>query len=538
MVRKFVLITSYFLLSLCLGGCSGGGGGEGSGGVTPAPQYSISGTVTSGESGLAGVNMALTGTRSNSTTTDGNGILQFSDLSNGSYMITPSKAGYAFTPPNREVKVSNADVSGQDFVATLVTWTKAYGGVNRDIAHSIRQTADGGIIVAGEASSFGVVNSDVWILKLDINGSIQWQRSYGGIGYDIARSIQEASDGGYIVAGETSSFGTDTDVWVLKLDANGIIQWQNRYGGSGDDIAYSVRQTSDGGYIVAGETTSFGAGGADAFMLKIDANGGVVWLKSYGGTGDDRARSIQQTSDGFIVAGETDSFGAGKADIWVLKLGASGDLVWQKTFGAKKDDAAYSVQQTSDGGYIIAGEATSTGSILKKAFLLKLDASGGLVWHKTYGGANGEVAYSVQQTSDGGYIIAGQSKSFGNILGDMWVLKIRSDGGIDWQKTYGSGGSNSANFICQTTDGGYIVAGETSSFGAGNADAWVSKLDGNGNIGGRCSVIGTSNAKAITADLTEGIPSVTAMAPNAVANSTSVSPIDSTATTTPQCSFP
>jgi uncharacterized delta-60 repeat protein len=401
------------------------------------------------------------------------------------------------------------------------------------MAHSLQQTSDGGFIVAGETYSFGAVNSDEWVFKLDANGSIQWQKAYGGIGYDMARSIQQTSDGGYIVAGETSSFGGNTEVWILKLDGNGTIQWQNRYGGSEDDAAHSIQQTSDGGYIVAGETTSFGAGGADAFVFKLKSNGSMDWQKSYGGTNDDRARSIQQTSDGgFIVAGETNSFAAGGSDIWVWKLDATGAVVWQKTYGRVNDDAAYSVQQTSDGGYILAGGTTPAGSSLNDVFLLKLDASGGVVWQKTYGGVNDDAAYSVQQASDGGYIIAGKTSSFGNLFGDIWILKVNANGEIDWQKAYGGNGSNSANFIRQISDGRYIVAGETSYFAAGDADVCVLELESNGEIGSGSGLILASNATTTPAGFTEGNSSAADIVTTAAANPTSISPRDSGATTT------
>jgi uncharacterized delta-60 repeat protein len=481
--------------------------------------------------------MALTGAASRTINTDSNGTYQFTELANGSYVVTPSKTGYVFTPPSGSITVSNANITGQDFTATLATWAKAYGGVNHDVAHCIQQASDGGFIVAGETSSFGVVNPDVWVLKLDVNGSIQWQKIYGGIGFDIGRSIQQTADGGYIVAGETSSFGTDTDVWILKLNADGTIRWQNRYGGNGVNVAYSVQQTSEGGYIVAGETTPAGAAAADAFVLKLKSDGSTDWQKSYGGAGDDRAWSIRQASDGgFIVAGETNSYGAGGFDIWVWKLDASGSVAWQKTFGGNKDDTAYSVRQTSDGGYIIAGGATPAGSIFNDVFLLKLDASGSMVWGKTYGGANNDVAFSVQQTSDGGYIIAGKN-SPNPITSNMWVLKLDSNGGVVWEKTYGGQGSNSANFVFQNSDGGYSVTGET-SFGAGDADAWALKLDENGNIGSGCSIVGSPNAAGVTAGFIMGTSPVIVTPTNALATATSASPLDSAATTTTQCSFP
>ena len=396
---------------------------------------------------------------------------------------------------------SNGSGGGQ----TSASWAKAYGGVGRDVVHSIQQTSDGGFILAGETYSFGAGNADEWVVKLEANGRIQWQRAYGGYGYDMARSIQQTPDGGYIVAGESSFFGSSTEAWVLKLDGNGGITWQNLYGGSGDDVAYSIQRTSDGGYIVAGETTSYGAVGVDALVFKLKSDGSIDWWNSYGGANDDRARSIQQTSDGgFIVAGETNSFGAGDLDIWVLKLDASGAVTWQKTYGATLDDAAYSVQQTSDGGYIIAGGATPAGAFLNDVFLLKLDTSGNVVWQNTYGGANDDVAYSVQQTSDGGYIVAGKTSSFGNVFGDAWVLKVNASGAIVWQKTYGGNDSNSGVAIRQTADGGYVVAGETAYFGAGDADVCLLKLEPTGEIGSGSTLINTSTATAVDSGIHRG----------------------------------
>jgi len=542
MLRTFIFITSYFLLAISLESCSGGGGGDGGGGVgtAPAPQYSISGGVTSGGSGLEGTTMTLTGAGSASTITDSNGAFQLTGLNSGSYTITPSKAGYTFNPINSAVTVSNANIAGQDFVATLMTWAKAYGGGNKDVAHSIQQTSDGGFIVAGETSSFGAGNSDVWVLKLNGDGNTDWQKVYGGIYDDIAHSIQQTSDDGYILAGETSSFGVginDTDIWILKLDKDGIMQWGNRYGGGGNWRAYSIQQTSDRGYIVAGETNYFESN-SDALVFKLKENGEIDWLRTYGASNADVANSVQKTEDGgFIVAGETRSFGAGGADIWVLKLKDNGDVAWQETFGGNKDDTAYSAQQTSDGKYfIIAGGATPAGSIFNDVFLLKLDTNGTVVWDFTYGGSNNDVAFSVQQTSDGGFVIAGKT-SPDPINSDMWVLKLDSDGGVVWQQTYGGQGSHSANFVRQNLDGGYIVAGET-SLGAGDADVWVLKLDGNGNIGGGCPVVGISNVAGVSAGFNGA---KTLVAPNdatVVPNPTSTSSLDSNVTPTIQCSFP
>jgi hypothetical protein len=205
---------------------------------------------------------------------------------------------------------------------------KTYGGENLDEAHSIQQTSEGGYIVAGQTSSFGAGSDDFWVLKLDVTGNVTWQKTYGGQYSDEARSIQQTSGGGYIVAGETGSFGAGLEnFWVLKLDVTGNVTWQKTYGGDILDEARSIQQTSEGGYIVAGWTLSFGAGDYDFWVLKLYSNGNVTWQKTYGGGGVDIAMSIQQTSSGdYIVAGQTWSFGAGDCDAWVLKLDANGSI--------------------------------------------------------------------------------------------------------------------------------------------------------------------------------------------------------------------
>jgi hypothetical protein len=247
-------------------------------------------------------------------------------------------------------------------------------------------------------------------------------KTYGGTRGDGALSVQQTSDGGYIVAG-TTSFGLGYDIILIKTNANGNVQWAKTYWGTGEDYAYSVQQTSDGGYIVAGETWSFGAGGADLFLIKTDANGNVIWAKTYGGTGWDEASSVQQTSDGgYIVAGYTGSWPY--YDIFLIKTDASGNVQWAKTYGGTDYDRAYSVQQTSDGGYIVAGYTASFGAF-GDIFLVKTDANGNVQWAKTYGGTSSDWASSVQQTSDGGYIVAGGTYSFG--AGDWDIILIKTD---------------------------------------------------------------------------------------------------------------
>jgi uncharacterized delta-60 repeat protein len=370
-----------------------------------------------------------------------------------------------------------------DYISVGV-WAKSYGGAGGDWAYSIQRTSDGGYIVVGETGSFGAGYADLWALKLNSDGAVSWQKAYGGIDWDEATSIQQTRDSGYIVAGWTGSFGTgDYDFWVLKLNSDGTTSWQKRYGGTWDDSPFSIHQTGDGGYIMAGGTYSFGTGNADFWVLKLSSDGTVAWQKRYGGAGDDCARSIQQTRDGgYIVAATTYSFGAGGCDFWVLKLNSSGTVAWQKTYGGTGSDWVYSIQQTSDGGYIVAGETSSFGAGYSDFWVIKLNSTGAISWQKRYGGTGDDYAYSIQQTSDGGYVVAGETRSFGAGDWDFWVLKLNGNGTVAWQKTYGGTGVDWATSMQQTSDGGYIVAGYTESFGAGYAHFWVLKLGSDGII--------------------------------------------------------
>ncbi|MFQ5868818.1 MAG: T9SS type A sorting domain-containing protein, partial [Candidatus Zixiibacteriota bacterium] len=249
-------------------------------------------------------------------------------------------------------------------------------------------------------------------------------------------------------------------------------------GGSEADKGNSVQQTSDGGYIIAGRTMSFGAGGYDAYLVKTDSSGNAEWSRTYGGSAYDYGLSVQQVSDGYIIAGHTQSFGAGSSDVYLVKTDSSGNTLWSRTYGGSSGDWGNSVEQTSDGGYIIAGGTQSFGAGLHDFYLVKTDSSGDTLWTHTYGGGSYEEAHSVQQTADGGYIIAGYTDSFGAGSQDCYVLETDSAGGTLWTRTYGGSAYDWGNSVQQTSDGGYIIAGDTQSFGAGNGDVYLIKTVG------------------------------------------------------------
>jgi hypothetical protein len=308
-------------------------------------------------------------------------------------------------------------------------------------------------------------------------------RTFGGMYDDRGYSVQQTQDCGYIVAGSTSSYGEGSgDVWLVKTDAAGHVTWGRNFGGAGTAWGHSVQQTRDGGYIVAGTTWPFGGSFYDVWLLKTDASGDTIWTRTFGGANYDEGYSVQQTRDGgYIITGVIDSPGEGRFDVLLVKTDGTGNEVWSRTFGGAQNDYGHSVQQTRDGGYIVAGGTGSYGAGSADVWLIKTDANGDTVWTRTYGGVEHEDGRSVQQTQDGGYIIAGQTCSYGAGDGDLWLVKTDAKGDTVWTGTFGGTKLDWGSSAQQTQEGGYIVAGTTGSYGAGD-DVWLVKTDANGGM--------------------------------------------------------
>lgn len=390
------------------------------------------------------------------------------------------------------------------YTQPTIQWQKALGGSKEEEAYSIGKTSDGGYVVAGYTrSNNGNVTGmhgkqDMWVVKLNANGTLAWQKTLGGSDEDVARSIQQTSDGGYIVVGITKSNDGDVsgnhgayDGWAVKLSSIGDIQWQRALGGTGWEGMHAVQQTSDGGYVMVGDADSDNGdivgyhGLGDVWVVKLSGTGDIQWQKSLGGTAGEKGRSIQQTSDGgYIVAGYTASkdgdvsghSGGWKDDYWLVKITNTGDVQWQNTVGGSGDDEAYSVKQTNDGGYIVAGYTDSEdGDVTGNKgswdyWVVKFNSTGVMQWQKTYGGSNLEWAYSVELASGGGYIVAGLTGSTnGDVSGmhgyrDFWIIGIDGAGSIQWKKAYGGSDCDDAFAVLRTSDEGYVVAGATCSY--------------------------------------------------------------------------
>jgi hypothetical protein len=365
--------------------------------------------------------------------------------------------------------------------AEATKWQKAVGGTSDDSGQSAQQTSDGGYIVVGTTASYGAGNEDIWIIKTDAYGNEDWRETFGGSATETGSSVDQTSNG-YVILGTTASLGAGgTDMWLIGTGQNGEEEWNKTFGGSRNETGRSVQQTSDGGYIVAGETNSSGAGGLDAWLVKVGSDGTTMeWNRTFGGPDDEFAHCVHQTSDGgYVIAGVTHSYGAGSGDIWLIKTNSAGIKEWDKTFGGPNHDAAYSVRQTSDEGYIVAGETSSYGAGSSDMWFLRIGRNGGEVWNRTYGSSLSDSGRSALQTSDSSYVLVGHSTLLEGLIRSLWMIETDSDGNTTWDRTLSGGDGLAGHSIEKTSDGGYIVAGVT-PHGAGGTDLWLVKTDSEG----------------------------------------------------------
>ena len=346
-------------------------------------------------------------------------------------------------------------------------WNKTYGGLDNEEGYHIQQTNDGGYIIVGDTSSYGEI-VDVWMVKTNSQGNEEWNKTFGGENADVGMFIQQTDDGGYVITGHTGSYGvqnefsTIIDVWLIKTDENGTEEWNKTYGGTGLDYSEAVRQTLDRGYIIVGYTDSFGASDNDLWLIKTDENGTEEWNKTYGGSGDDIASfMIQNNNEDYLILGHTGSFGAGQDDIWIINVDDNGVEQWNRTYGGADYDFGESISQTNDDGYIIVGSTLSYRDGPSDLWLIKINSNGEEEWNKTFGGRDMDCGNDVKQTSDGGYIITGETESFDSDSKDLWLIKTDPNGNKEWDNLFGGPNYDAGYSILQAQDGSYIITGFT-----------------------------------------------------------------------------
>ncbi len=343
------------------------------------------------------------------------------------------------------------------------------------MGYSIQQTVDGGFIIGGWTRSFGAGGSDMYLIKVDVDGIMEWEKTYGGIDDETGWSVIQTADHGYAIAGHTYSFGSgNADVYLVRTDTSGDTLWTRTYGGAVGDYSYSICKTLDNGFALAGMSSSFGQGN-DVYIIKTDSLGNRIWEKTYGGPLFDIAYSICETYDGgYIIAGYSSSFG--NAGAYVIRTDSQGDSLWTRLYGGSMSDLASHVEPINDTSYIISGYTESFGAFNGDFLLVKFNDNGDTIWTRNYGGEFTEWAYPVKQTTDNCYTIAGWTDSYGGTYGsNIYLIKLDEWGDSVWTGVYAKD-SNEAVFDMQImSDRSYIIVGSTNSCGAGGDDVYLLK---------------------------------------------------------------
>ena len=389
-----------------------------------------------------------------------------------------------------------------------ISFVKTFGGSKNESARSVLKTQNGGYVIFGYTQSIDgdivstktTIQYDFWLLKFDAHDNLEWQKTYGGSNDEKGYKIIQTQDGGFAVIGYSKSSDGDLvinegfeDVWILKLNALGVIEWKTNTGFSGSDKGFSIIQTLDGGYFlgtILDVTASGGLGnsktlnrhaGGDFWGIKISNTGSIEWRKYFGGTNTEICYDAVEVDDGYLLIGSSDSLDVdiknnkGSYDFWVVKIDKNGLLVWEKSFGGKEIDESYQIIKTADNNFLIVGETRSSDQDVSNqnggadVWVLKIDSNGEMLWEKTYGGSSFDAAKAITLSNDGNFLIAGNTRSVDNDVtnnngeNDVWVLKINPSGNLIWQKTIGGSGIDLANDIVELNDNSILVVGESNS---------------------------------------------------------------------------
>ncbi len=374
------------------------------------------------------------------------------------------------------------------FIATILdaqtpTFQKTYGGYTWELGQSVCQLNDGGYITSGRTSSYGHGEEDAYMIRVNADGDTLWTEELGGPLNDYGYTVRIAPDGGYLVSGHTESFGHgDCDGWMFKLDSTGKLMWMNTYGTALSEVTSSFNFTNDNGYILIGYHGTESDSTGWVYMVKTDINGDTLWTKHYGTAVSSMGYYVCQTADsGYVFTGYSAGYAYNNMDMILGRTDKNGNLRWLKTYGGDSNDEAYSMVITPDGGFIIAGYTHSFGAGDDDGYVIRTDAEGNTVWAKTYGGTKQDRFNHIEPTIDGGYILSGQTKSYGAGGADVYVVKIDSAGNQQWMQTYGDQYDQVNGSIKQCADSGYVIIG-SSSKASGDYDELLIKTDKNGDM--------------------------------------------------------
>ncbi|MCS7202045.1 MAG: hypothetical protein NZ841_04650 [Dictyoglomus sp.] len=376
-------------------------------------------------------------------------------------------------------------ITGCSSFTLKVTWRKIHGYSKNELVNSCIETRDGSYLFAGMSNSKNPNGEDdFYLLKIDKWGNVLGEWFHYGERDDNAQCVIETSDGGILVLGESYSYATgiSKDLYVVKLDKKGNIVWAKNFGGVDMDGGRSAIEDSDGNYILVGWTRSFGAGNSDFYMIKLSPNGEQLWSKTWGGRNFDEANCILESEDGnYLIAGYTLSFGGGGKDIALIKIDKNGNLVWYRTYGGARDDSASAIIKTIDGNYLLVGSTFSYGS-KGDIYVLKVNSAGNIIWERNFGGEESEEGVCVVNTKDGGFVIVGSTRSYGVMGLGVYILKISSSGEPLWYKVYDGEGDDEGRTVLELEDGSLLVGGLTRSWGAQASDVLILKLNFKGEL--------------------------------------------------------
>ncbi len=385
------------------------------------------------------------------------------------------------------------------FAQPELNYTRTFGGTSSDTGGSIRSTADGGYVLTGMTTSYGEGKGDLWLMKVNSQGMAAWNKTFGGTSFDIGRSVIQARDGGYLVGGATKSYGAgNLDAWLIKVDSSGSMLWNRTFGEKGPEECTALLESEDGSVLLAGYTGSHSQEDNDVILIKTSSNGTELWNRTFS-HGNDHCWSVSSTDDGgYILAGSTDSYDSNangpdadgnetdplggsiesNQDVWVIKTDSKGNLMWDRVLSRPETDDGRSITQASDGGYILTGYANARlfdDSPRSEVLLAKLYSNGTLAWIKTFGGAGRDEGYSVLETSDRGYVIAGYTTS-SDPSGDALLAKTDSSGTVKWIESLGGQGTQSSDSVQSAANEGYMIAGYGYRTGGYDMDIWLARV--------------------------------------------------------------